>query len=709
MPHTLVRAGRARRLAAAAGLAALVGAACKQTPPPVLTPPAPTYAEDSGAIIRLEDLRVLRDAPDSPRDLTTIARRADARLRRRAALAIGRVGDPSGRTTLEALLTDAEPAVRETAAFGLGLLADKAALPALLTALQSDASPIVRGRAAEALGLIGDASAAAPIGAMARAMAEAGGLASVPADELGWPLAPEVEAFRLGLYALVRLKAADVLVPLVLDANGRPRSEWWPIAFALRRTEDPRTLAPMTALVKGNGFYAAAFAAQGLGLSKQPDAAVPVLLDVLASPTPRAAVRLQAVRGLGRLGDPRAIPPLVSLLDDPSLEPNLQLEVVTALGALKAVPALERLLDRLAAPSASMRAAAITALAAIDGENFVQVLSGIDPDPDWRVRAAVATALGSLGEAVPDAAWKPYLDDVDRRTWPATMRALAAAKTPEAKATADRLIRSRLASEDVMVRAIAVELLVEAKPADAATLLTQAWQAAKPDVDADARVSILEGLVALKSPEARALLTEALRDRDYGVRLKARTLLRTLDPASTADVERPAATRLDLSDYVALGSPTVSPRAYVDTTKGSFEIALAVLDAPITTHNFAALADRGFFNGLRIHRVVPDFVVQDGDPRGDGTGGPGYSIRDELNLLPYLRGTVGMALSGPDTGGSQWFVTHSPQPHLDAKYTVFGHVVAGMDVVDKLTTEDTIVRIRIWDGTPRAAAPTAAR
>ena len=99
------------------------------------------------------------------------------------------------------------------------------------------------------------------------------------------------------------------------------------------------------------------------------------------------------------------------------------------------------------------------------------------------------------------------------------------------------------------------------------------------------------------------------------------------------------------------------------------QIALAVVDAPMTAYNFARLADRGFFNGLRIHRVVPDFVVQDGDQRGDGNGGPGYTIRDELNHLPYLRGTVGMALSGPDTGGSQWFITHSPQPHLDAKST----------------------------------------
>jgi cyclophilin family peptidyl-prolyl cis-trans isomerase len=184
-------------------------------------------------------------------------------------------------------------------------------------------------------------------------------------------------------------------------------------------------------------------------------------------------------------------------------------------------------------------------------------------------------------------------------------------------------------------------------------------------------------------------------------------MLRGLDATSTAEPGRPAPTRLDLPEYAALGAPTVSPRAYIDTSKGAIEIALAVLDAPITTHNFARLADRGFFNGLRIHRVVPDFVVQDGDPRGDGNGGPGYTIRDELNDLPYLRGTVGMALSGPDTGGSQWFIAHSPQPHLDAKYTVFGHVVAGMDVVDKLTQDDTIIRIRVWDGTPKPEPPAA--
>ena len=145
-------------------------------------------------------------------------------------------------------------------------------------------------------------------------------------------------------------------------------------------------------------------------------------------------------------------------------------------------------------------------------------------------------------------------------------------------------------------------------------------------------------------------------------------------------------------------SPGAGPVFVVETMKGTIEIEFTVLDAPQTVQNFMALARRGYFNGLQVHRVVPNFVVQDGDPRGDGSGGPGYSIRDELNERPFVRGTVGMALSGPDTGGSQYFITHSPAPHLHAKYTVFGFVVNGMDVVDRIQQLDVIQRVRIWDG-----------
>jgi cyclophilin family peptidyl-prolyl cis-trans isomerase len=102
------------------------------------------------------------------------------------------------------------------------------------------------------------------------------------------------------------------------------------------------------------------------------------------------------------------------------------------------------------------------------------------------------------------------------------------------------------------------------------------------------------------------------------------------------------------------------------------------------------LARAGYYRDVRFHRVVPNFVAQDGDPRGDGNGGPGYAIRDELNVQRYSRGAVGMALSGPDTGGSQYFLTLSAQPHLDARYTIFARVVEGFAVMDVLVQGDRI-------------------
>ena len=117
--------------------------------------------------------------------------------------------------------------------------------------------------------------------------------------------------------------------------------------------------------------------------------------------------------------------------------------------------------------------------------------------------------------------------------------------------------------------------------------------------------------------------------------------------------------------------------------------------------NFIKLAKSGYFNGIAFHRVVPNFVMQDGDPRGDGNGGPGWEIRDEINTAAYERGAVGMALSGKNTGGSQWFVTHSPQPHLDGGYTVFGRVNENdMKIVDNIVRGDKILSVKIVEGKP---------
>ncbi len=177
---------------------------------------------------------------------------------------------------------------------------------------------------------------------------------------------------------------------------------------------------------------------------------------------------------------------------------------------------------------------------------------------------------------------------------------------------------------------------------------------------------------------------------------------RALDGASTGvdhdALIRPAPRRS--LDYSAphLSEPTVSPHVYIETDRGTIQIELAVLDAPLTSHNFVTLARSGYYDGLTFHRVVPNYVIQAGDPRGDSEGGPGYTIRDEVNQLPFLRGTIGMALDWEDTAGSQFFITQSPQPQLDGRYTVFGRVVEGIEVVDAIEVGDRITRVLVWDG-----------
>jgi cyclophilin family peptidyl-prolyl cis-trans isomerase len=230
--------------------------------------------------------------------------------------------------------------------------------------------------------------------------------------------------------------------------------------------------------------------------------------------------------------------------------------------------------------------------------------------------------------------------------------------------------------------------------------LEAAFERARGEGTYVARAALLAALVALDPGGAAARLNGVLADdRDWAVRKRAADLLRARDADADLSLMRPAHWMDPTPEALAaMIAPPYAPQAYIETDKGTIQIDLVVLDAPWTVANFIALAGRGYFNGVSLHRVVPDFVVQDGDPRGDGEGGPGYTIRDELNERPYMRGTVGMALDWPDTGGSQFFITHSPQPHLDARYTVFGQVVAGMDVVDALEPWDVVRQVRVWDG-----------
>lgn len=138
-------------------------------------------------------------------------------------------------------------------------------------------------------------------------------------------------------------------------------------------------------------------------------------------------------------------------------------------------------------------------------------------------------------------------------------------------------------------------------------------------------------------------------------------------------------------------------RVKMDTSKGMIELDLYPEYAPKTVNNFVFLTQQGYYDGVSFHRVIPNFVIQGGDPTGTGAGGPGYKFEDELrqNPLTHETNSLSMANAGPNTNGSQFFITHSPQPHLDGKHTVFGKVVSGADVVDAIRQGDKMVKVEV--------------
>jgi len=135
----------------------------------------------------------------------------------------------------------------------------------------------------------------------------------------------------------------------------------------------------------------------------------------------------------------------------------------------------------------------------------------------------------------------------------------------------------------------------------------------------------------------------------------------------------------------------------IETTRGDIDLELYPQHAPKTVNNFVFLAREGFYDGVVFHRVISDFMIQGGDPTGSGRGGPGYKFEDEVkdNPLAHEQGVISMANAGPNTNGSQFFITHSPQPHLNGNHTVFGKVIKGQDVVDTIQQGDSIVRMTI--------------
>jgi cyclophilin family peptidyl-prolyl cis-trans isomerase len=368
------------------------------------------------------------------------------------------------------------------------------------------------------------------------------------------------------------------------------------------------------------------------------------------------------------------------------------------------------------------RGTALVALARGRDSRAAALVAAAAGSPEPRLRARAAEAASLLGESellgrlaadpnplVREAALAARLLPAPAPTSAtssgraAGTAAKAGAGAPDATTAAARAAAAALSDPDEGVRTIAADWLAD-HPVVPLANLAGALTAALRDESIESPLGVIKALAARGEAEPRErgaaveLLERTGRQPSYALRREAAAGLtrlgRPAPPLGPAQGLEAGAGGDELRLYREIVERTRRPRTVeVRTNRGTFRLRLDCPRAPRTCLNFLDLAGQHFYDGLLFHRVVPDFVIQAGDPRGDGYGGPGYVLGDEINRLRYRRGILGMALAGPDTGGSQFFITLSPQPHLDGGYTAFGEVVAGAEVLDAIQAGDRIESI----------------
>ncbi|HYJ86528.1 MAG TPA: peptidylprolyl isomerase [Pyrinomonadaceae bacterium] len=696
-------------------------------------------------IVRAEDERRWGN------DLQRLFSHLDSSVRRRAALAAGRIGDDRAVKDLAALLQQDEDAdVRAMAAFALGEVESLSGANALMATLKATKDEGLRARTLEALGKI---AAAVPKEQEASAQEIRNAILDALKQEAQQPSGLNRMTVLLGLTAALRAKPANsgpTIAQFLTFTDPRIRADAGNTLARLRLNDGNSQLRKL--VIGDPDPVVRANAARVLGATEDKDS-FERLLDRALSDTD-SRVRVSAIRALASLKDGRATQPLMdrgsglsvgakqtkdrTTLPGPPAEVNELLEIVTTIARLRQHTDDERAIKWLTElrPVIGTGATELEiALARIYPRAYLDQL-GAGPVTrykaqellflDWRAASGFAQGLGEIATA-PDSvrenkAARIQAEDLLRGMLdyrnsginintlvavhseyaiPDVLRAFAAHKPKDLA----EVLRKHLKESDAIIRGTAADLLGELPPDEAnARGLIEALPAALRDKDLnDAALSILDALAKQKSNQANEAIKTVLNSQDHLISRRAVALLKANgvgDFSSRIGTVKTLNTLVDYQRAVSRIGKTVN--AVVSTTNGTFTIRFLAEEAPLTVDNFIRLAKRGYFSGITVHRVVPNFVIQDGDPRGDGNGGPGYQIRCELNEIPYERGAVGMALSGKDTGGSQWFVTHSPQPHLDGGYTVFGNVIDGMKVVDGIVRGDVVRSIVIQEGSTSA-------
>jgi cyclophilin family peptidyl-prolyl cis-trans isomerase/HEAT repeat protein len=634
------------------------------------------------------------------------------------AIALGRIGNPRALPWLYESFHCPYTAVRAAAAFAVGEIEDRdllrsEGLPAdaraagKLRTLLDDSAIAVRMRAVEALGKTGqDADAFEIIRRL---------------ESFAYDRSPEQRAYLgFAVTALMRLRNPAARPVLERLASFDDPEIQWRVANAFYRMRIKEARPTLERLLESQNADVRAYAARALGICADP--ALADMLSPLLAPTDSRngrpnplSVRVSALQALSNLKNPRSVAAIKEALaaapigvSDPERldQLNFTVQAATVLGNLGSKDAVATLakLARIPGPVANSAVVALARLLHDEPDLFLDLVHwGAYFGTAEGMRAWTA-ALGELGGGTGYDFLRGMLAKASRNPTgdatslmiPSILQALARAQAPGSQ----ELLKNYFASADgVVLRAAAAAYKPDSASPQPWKPLLQAYAQIASTLDEETKVALIDRLEPWKGAgEVQVFLRAALQDRARNARIAAARLLRQAGASDVPDDPGPAAASTSNFTYTLLATARRDRTiAILETTRGTIEMELFREDAPMTVANFVTLSNSGFFNGLTFMRVVPYFVIQSGDPRNDQEGGPGYTIRCEINMRPFERGSVGMALSGKDTGGSQFFICLSPQPHLDGGYTCFGRVISGMQAAEHMVAGDRILKVQIKD------------
>ncbi len=643
---------------------------------------APVSGGSLRRILEIEDHRIAKD-----RFLATSVMSPSATVAHAAILALGRIGDTSGFDEMATVMNRGNQDLKAIASFSLGLIGGEFPLKLLIQQAALNKSPEVLAPVLVGLGRVGTEKTQQ---VLANYLNPSGNPRVIESAALGLGLlwSGNSAAWTVPEGALSRLAelAKGGTLPALSSAFALSRYKSDPKAFPIK---DVIQALAQSELVYGKGFLLKALAKTKS--SEVTDAIVNTLASNKYPP-----LQIEGAKALsGQDITPKGVNALKTLLgvSDSGVLVTV-LDTLSSYGqpASAATDAVENLYQET--PSVWVRGAALKTLARLSPSTTRPKLLEILKVKTSPIRPAAAQAIAGINSAEDSDLIASLIRESDLKIIEETLEGIMLWGGAGISSTIKAAMRNGLEKADVGIAAMVSESAEKLRWKDFAASLAATYPLLTRTDQLEAKESILAALAVTGDTSHLALLQMALNDPQKGVVSAAVDAIKAISGKDES-------ARIPLNSTVTETTPSASSiadsvrrRATIVTSRGDIEIKF-LNAAPITVTRFVELARKSFYRNTTFHRVVPNFVIQGGDPRGDGYGGPGFLIRDEVSPTRHSRGTVGIATAGKDTGGCQFFINLGPNPHLDGRYTVFAEVTKGMEVADKIEVGDRILSVKI--------------